>query len=184
MSTDNEIIHKIRKGDNLLTEKIYNKFRKEFIGWVLKCYHCPEEDAKEAYQLAFFIFYQKIMTGELAHITSSLKTYLFSIGKNKVFEHQRYHAKWHFDLDDQLVKANVSELIDDILEKEEKLNLIEQRLDELGDPCKTLLQMTYYQDKSMNEITTELGYKNVNTTKNLKYKCLQRLKKMVHALNV
>ena len=184
MKADNEIIRDIREGNKATLESLYNKFRGEFIKWVTKCYHCHEEDGKEAYQLAFFIFYQKIMKGELTHITSSIKTYLFSIGKNKIFENQRYHNKWRFDLDDQLVKDNVSELQDELIEKEEKLNLIEKGLEDIGEPCRSLLMMSYYQQKSMTEITGELGYKNADTTKNLKYKCLQRLKKMVQTIKV
>ena len=63
-------------------------------------------------------------------------------------------------------------------ENENRLDLVEKCLEELGDPCRALLISYYYEKKSMLEIAELLGYKNTDTTKNQKYKCLKRLKKL------
>ena len=68
-----------------------------------------------------------------------------------------------------------------VFEENEKVILEEQlsaaltSLEFLGDPCKSLLQLYYYNDLSMENITSIMGYKNADTTKNQKYKCLRRL---------
>ena len=41
------------------------------------------------------------------------------------------------------------------------------------------LEAYYYKKSSMQQICLSMGYKNADTAKNLKYKCLQRLKKMM-----
>ena len=63
-------------------------------------------------------------------------------------------------------------------EKEELLQMVERSLAQLGDPCKQILEKFYYHHKSNVDIAEELDYKNADTVKNLKYKCLQRLKKI------
>jgi DNA-directed RNA polymerase specialized sigma24 family protein len=67
----------------------------------------------------------------------------------------------------------------DQLIEENNLNLISRCFDQLGDPCHTLLDLFYYQKKSMEEITVELNYKNTDSAKNQKYKCIERLRKLV-----
>jgi hypothetical protein len=61
---------------------------------------------------------------------------------------------------------------------ESKIETCNQFLNEIGDPCKTLLRLFYFGKRSMTQITNEMGYKNPDTTKNQKYKCLKRLQLM------
>jgi hypothetical protein len=49
----------------------------------------------------------------------------------------------------------------------------------LGEPCHELLGFYYFGRKTMEEISTIMGYKNPDTAKNQKYKCMERLRKMV-----
>ena len=65
--------------------------------------------------------------------------------------------------------------------EENNLSLVGKCFDQLGDPCHTLLDLFYYQKKSMEDITIELNYKNSDSAKNQKYKCLERLRKLVDA---
>jgi RNA polymerase sigma-70 factor (ECF subfamily) len=53
----------------------------------------------------------------------------------------------------------------------------------LGDPCKTLLEMSFYQKLDQDTISVRMGYKGRDTVKSKKYKCLARLKKLLENLN-
>jgi hypothetical protein len=55
---------------------------------------------------------------------------------------------------------------------------METSMNNLGEPCKSLLEAYYLQKKNMVEIATEFGYTNADNAKNQKYKCLMRLKKL------
>jgi predicted DNA-binding protein YlxM (UPF0122 family) len=57
-----------------------------------------------------------------------------------------------------------------------------QALNQLGEPCRTLLEDYYFQDLSMQLITEKFGYTNADNAKNQKYKCLMRLKKLFFSL--
>ena len=52
-------------------------------------------------------------------------------------------------------------------------------LSNLGEPCKTILVQYYYMKQTMQEIAAMFHYTNAENAKNQKYKCLQRLKKLV-----
>ena len=68
------------------------------------------------------------------------------------------------------------------LEVHEQINsdyhLMEQAMQGLGEPCKSLLEAYYLAKKSMVEIADAFGYTNADNAKNQKYKCLLRLKKL------
>ena len=66
----------------------------------------------------------------------------------------------------------------ELIEREATLVLVEQSLEQLGEPCKSLLELYYYDKMTMEDIAETLNYKNAATAKNLKYKCLNRLRKI------
>ena len=61
------------------------------------------------------------------------------------------------------------------------INLMENAMSKLGEPCKSLLDAYYTQKKNMQDIATEFGYTNADNAKTQKYKCLMRLKKLFFA---
>ena len=59
--------------------------------------------------------------------------------------------------------------------------LMENALQKIGEPCKSLLEAFYIEKKSMPEIADSFGYTNADNAKTQKYKCLVRLKKLFFA---
>jgi len=177
MSLPDDIIQRLRNGDESVLKEIYTNNRVPFLNWIIQKYGCDMEDAKEIFQLSVVTLYDNVVTGKLETLTSSIKTYLFSIGKNKWLEWNRKQGKIQYQKD--------SLLFDHLEEKEtpkvkEDLFLqVEQVLKAMGDPCKKLLELVYFNRLSMHDICKQLHYKNEDSAKNAKYKCLQRLKKQL-----
>lgn len=168
---------KIGNGDDTLKE-IYNKYQNEFIMWAMRRHSCTMEEAKDVFQQAMIIFYENVVHGKITELTVQVKTYLFSIGKNKILETFRQRSKTHIPVEDS-IEVGMEMFGDEIDEEyEEKLKMVEKGLSKLGDPCKNILEFYYYHKKSMNEISKIMDYKSGGTVKNLKYKCLQRLKQI------
>ena len=170
------ILEKIRNGDNDQLEVIYNDFRSEFVAWITHHFQCSRDEAKEVFQVSVIAFYNNIMSGRIQSLDSSIKTYLFAIGKNKFLEYQKFGNKF------ENISDSENELIDIVSiekqEKEQKLQMMERCIELLGDPCKSLLELYYYEKLTMDDISRKLSYKNQSTTKNLKYKCLLRLRSL------
>lgn len=175
----NEVIARIREGDDQAFSNTYKQYRKPFVRWILKQYQSDEENAIELYQLAFTTFYDQVMSGKLTHISVSLKTYLFSIGKYKFFQQQRESARFDHNEEEIQKLGDNGEIRQQKREEEKKFVAIEKAMQKLGDPCRSILFLHYYEERSMNEIALTLGYKNADTAKNQKFKCMRRLKKML-----
>lgn len=169
-------IEAIRSGDNTYITTIYRDYRQPFISWIKNEFNCSEDDAIEFFQTAVVILYDNIISGKLTELNSNIKTYLFGIGKNKAHEWLRHKQKQSSSVDDLLIQYIHDDAPDtDEAEFADNLRKVETGMNALGEPCRTLLQLFYYYKASMREICEKLEYKNEDTAKNQKYKCLKRL---------
>lgn len=166
------LLESVAQGDFKAFEEAYLSYRDEFIVWANKNYYCDFEESRDIYQATVIQFYENVRSGRLTQLTSDLKTYLFAIGKNKIRE-QRESGKRFREMQNQYEPEEG----EDKEEREVLYEKAEEALDRLGDPCKRLLELYYYYKKSLAEIAETLAYKNTDTVKNLKYKCLGRLRK-------
>jgi len=172
---ENIIIQNIRSGDKKELEKLYINYREEFMIWSISRYKITTDDAKEIYQQGILVLYENIINGKLINLRSSIKTYLYAICKNKLYEYKRDINKKTTIDNGKTQEENTS---DETEQKEYLISMSEKSLDKMGNPCKTLLENYYYHKKSMKQISIEMGYKNENTAKNQKYKCLSRLREI------
>ena len=173
----NEIIKKIRSGGQTELGLVYKEYREEFLRWITKEYHCSDEDSKDIYQLTILIFYDNIKQGKLETLVSSVKTYLFGIGKNIVKETIRKEKRYTpINQEKWLKEYGVEEQSQ--VPDEHAFDVAGIALAKLGNPCRRLIEMFYYEKKSMPEISEALQYKNAETAKNQKCKCMARLRKI------
>lgn len=177
--SDSDLLHLVRSGDPSGLAFVYERFRKEYIGWIRKFSRCDEDDACEYFQASILILYENIMTAKLTDLQSSLKTYLFGIGKNLVKHDYRKSRQAERVKAEYLLQHHLASDAKEILQEETDLGLIGRCFARIGDPCHKLLELFYFQQQSMEEISSQLGYKNPDTAKNQKYKCMERLRKLV-----
>lgn len=154
-------------------ETLYQEWRNDFVAFAQR-YGAPEEDILDAYQDAVVVLYENILNGKLQQFSSTPKTYLFSIGKYKLLN--KLKAK------NKLVglSANESEGAEEWTYPEQDLNQRQQRmyqaLKQLGASCQQLIQLFYYQKLSIREIVVKAGFKNENTVKAQKSRCIKSLR--------
>lgn len=174
---DDQIIATIRNGGQAELALIYEEYRAEFIHWISREYHCSIDDSKDIYQLTILIFYDNVRSGKLEHLVSSVKTYLFGIGKNVARENVRKAKRTTPINQEKWLKEYLIDEADDI--PDENLFAIAKKvLENLGQPCQQLVELFYYEKKSMEEISVQLNYKNADTAKNQKCKCMARLRSL------
>ena len=77
--------------------------------------------------------------------------------------------KW---LKENLIDEPTSKIDDAVFER------AKNALSKLGQPCQRLIELFYYEKKSIPEITLAMNYKNPETAKNQKCKCMARLRKL------
>jgi len=175
--TQDEIITKIKNGGQAELGVVYETYREEFLHWIMKEYKCSTDDSQDIYQLTILVFYDNIKNGKLEHLVSSVKTYLFGVGKNLVMEWRRKSGR-STPLDQERWLNDYAMEESDNAPTEQMVHAARNALSKLGEPCRQLIEMFYYGKKSMEEITEELHYKNAETAKNQKCKCMKRLRKL------
>lgn len=169
------------KGGEKELKEVYCLYRDDFILWAARNYSCTIEEAQDIFQHVVVLFYENIVSGKLTVITPKVKTYLFGIGKNKIMELLRKKNKNPApESSDYFIdSALLYDQHDDHYATE--VSKVTKYLNKIGDPCKAILVQFYYHNQSMAEISEKLAYKNSDTVKNLKYKCIQRLKKLFNS---
>ncbi|WP_425393070.1 RNA polymerase sigma factor [Ekhidna sp.] len=178
--SEREIIISIREGDQQIMEDVYFKYRKDFVNWSMGKFGISKDDALDHYQDTLTIFFEKVMNGSLSDIESSLKTYLFGIGKNKV--RQQFEGEARKEKHGEGLKEHYRFLAEDgdasIIFEEAKRQTAEL-FNSIGEGCKEILRLFYYEKRSMSEIASIMGHKNEGVSRTTKKRCLEKIRSEV-----
>ena len=169
------MLQQLKKGNQKALGKLYRMHRSEFLAWMTSSYACSQEEARDIYQNTMLTLSLKAQNGGLETLKSSIKTYIYGIAKNKYKEYRRQYNR-HSPLEKE-AEERIPEHEADITDPE-MIQLVKQCLEELGEPCKSILELYYFHGMSMDEIKEHLVYRNAHTVRNMKYKCMQRLKQI------
>lgn len=176
-SEDQQLIERIRKGDEESLVKIYQAHRAGFMQWAQATYQVDEPSAADAFQDAVVCLHNNIVKGKLLELSSTLKTYLYAIGKNilrKKLSRENHLSSEEADLVNKLYAEPL-----DSFTGNERQKFVAQLMEKIGEPCRTILRLFYFKGFSMQAIADEMDYKNDNVVKTQKLRCLTNLKNMV-----
>lgn len=173
------LLDKIGLGEERLLNWLFKEYRNKFIRWTMGKYKCDEEDAREVYVKAFSIMYYNIRDKKITELTSSLETYLFGIGKNVFREKYKDKHRMVQELDEQHGNKEYDTSMLDRYQAAHRKEVVNKLLDEIGEPCKSVLTFFFFKKYSMEAIANSLGFKNDVVAKTRKYKCLKQLRTLV-----
>lgn len=138
------------------------------------------EEARDLFQEAMIVLFEKAVSGNF-ELHCQLKTYIYSVCRRLWLK--RLQQLQRFGSRSEGVEETVA--VEEELEAHEKRNadfmMMENAMNKIGEPCKSLLNAYYLQKKNMQEIAAGFGYTNADNAKTQKYKCLMRLKKLFFA---
>lgn len=184
--TEAELLIGLAAGNRIATEKIYTQHYPVITKWIQNNGGAAS-DAADIYQEAMVILYEKAQIDEF-RLTCKIGTYLFAISKNLWYKRVQKIQSQPGALPQNAENDGADwAYVDDIKvhqEREQHYEQLGNALDQIGEPCRSLLKAFYQQDKSMLEISADFGYTNPENAKTQKYKCLGRLRKIFHAMQV
>jgi RNA polymerase sigma factor (sigma-70 family) len=137
-----------------------------------------EAEAKDVYQEAVIVFYENVQTKGF-NLTCKIRTYLYSVSRNIWLKELKKRLPQTKDLNDHKHFVDINRDFDKHEEKQKRLDKIRGALEQIGEPCNSILTYFFYNRLTMDEIATKMGYTNAANAKNQKYKCFKRLKKLV-----
>ena len=174
--TDREVILGILNNSEEALNKLYLGYFPMVLQFILNN-SGDEADAKDVYQEAIIVLYDKIKSGKF-ELSSKLKTYLYSVSRRIWLKKLAQQSKKTNNISDFEDVLAVDEDFERHEEKDQQFDQMKKALDLLGEPCKTIIQDFYIHNLSMQDICEKFGYTNTDNAKTQKYKCLQRLKKL------
>lgn len=127
------------------------------------------EDAKDVFQDALVIYYEKLSTSGIA-LQHSERSYILGIAKH-VWAKKNKHNKRHSTLDDSLTGIAAEEFTA-ASSTEKLIDLLQAS----GQKCMELLRAFYYDKLPMSKITGLFGFSNVRSATVQKYKCLEKVR--------
>jgi RNA polymerase sigma factor (sigma-70 family) len=174
--SDSELVEAIKEKD-LLEPAITQLYREhaEITRSFIMGKGGTEQDADDIFQETVVSFIETVQKGKFRQ-ESGIRTFLIAISKNLWYNEIRRRQRADnreklFVSDNSEEDSNVSDLIRD---RELKQQLSEV-LQELGNSCRKILELFYFENLPMKEIVLHLHYENEQVVRNKKYKCLQQL---------
>lgn len=175
-ATDHERLTAIQNGDREALGELYAAYRADFVAFA-RGYGLGAELAVDVWQDAIIAFYENVVGGKVAELRCSLKTYLFSIGKYRVVDELRRQGR------QASFKADGHALVELVPAERFQPQEVNERLDtavaRLGEKCRRLLTLFYYDNFAVDAIANRLGYANENTVSAHKSRCMKKLRELL-----
>jgi len=179
---DSEMLANLRTGQRM-DETIKAIYRSHFEGlcWYVMNNNGSRQDAEDVFQEVMVNFIELVQKDKFRG-EASVKTFLFSLNRytwlNELKRRGRALVREEkYERGQDRVELDTSHFIADREGKAEVLKVVGK----LGETCRKILLLFYYENLSMKEILEATDYETEQVVRNKKYKCLKQLEQMVNA---
>lgn len=175
---EKDFINRILRNDESAIDDLYLHYRDSFVIFLMNKYKAQKDDALDIFQDVVVAVYRNVKMKKLTELNSSIKTYLYAIGKNLWLKQNRKKT-YITEIKEEAFDIDLSSIEVKFIQQEEKdrtnMNL-KRAISSLGDPCTELLTYFYYYNYSYDEIIQRMEYNNVNVAKTQKSRCMKYLR--------
>jgi len=177
--SQDEIIAGVLKNDSRVLNALYKELRPQIISYITRN-GGSEQDAEDILQDGIIAFFSNVRKGAYQKSEKvKTTTYINQICRYRWLDHLKSARK------KTSVRMEESHVVDygedpkyfEEAERIEKVNRVEQMFAQLGEKCKKLLTLFYYEKKKMTEINQIMNFSG-NTSKNEKYRCMKKLRSL------
>lgn len=173
------IVERIKKHDNQLLKKIYLENKLSFFK-IANQYQLPEEVALDIYQDSMVALIENARKNKIDDLQSSINTYLIGIGKFMIYNYLNAQKKNNGINIDEINQDKFLNFSTD----DESLNgrelALKKAYESLGEQCRKILNLFYFENKKLEEIQQILKYENKEVLKSQKSRCISHLKKSLN----
>lgn len=160
-------------------DKVLQSVYDDNIGWaeqyVLQNSGSPS-DAQDLFQEAITAAWINLHSGQFQGSRDQFNAYLRQIAKHKWLNTLRSRGRKKTYSTDQVPEMEAFSAISEN-ENEATISLLQKCFGQLGEKCRTVLGLFYYQKKSLGEIAKSLD-NTENSIKTIKYRCMMQLRQL------
>jgi RNA polymerase sigma factor (sigma-70 family) len=178
---EKEHIKTLKNSTQKEISSLYYSNRDAFFGFSKK-YGLNYDDLSDIYQEAFIALRKHALNGKLDSVKSSLKTYLFGIGKFMIYDLLKEKQKITAYQPTIHVTHDTIESISYEIENEEltlEQHLLRTFFKKLGKKCQKVLTLFYSRGLSIDEIVEHTDYTSSSVVRSQKSRCIKTLKEMI-----
>ena len=177
MYNEKDLIKGLVQRDTAVLRYTYNEYFPMIQDLVIKN-GGSSADAADIFQEGMIVLYEKVQE-QSTQWTSSLKTYLYAVCRNKwLMELRRKKNKGTINLEDQSTLKEESSIQNDIVSTERN-ELMRKHFKSLGEDCQKVLKL-FFEATSLREIGEIMGFSEAYAKKK-KFTCQQKLIEAVSA---
>lgn len=158
--------------------KLYRLERANFFAFAAK-WDLSEEEMADVFQDAMVAFIENVRKNKVELTQSSPATYLFAIGKYMIFK--RLRTKQAIASDTAMLPERLVWVENNVLQTEGQYLTILKSLQKMGEQCRKILTLFYYEGKDLDEIMQILQYDKKDVLKSQKSRCLKQLRDKCNA---
>lgn len=139
-----------------------------------------EDDAQDIFQEVVVAFVHQVKAGKFRQ-ESSIKTFLYAMNRNLWLNElkRRDRAGVREKKFEETRWLSGREETATFMERKESAQKLMQVMERLGEGCKKVLLLFYFENRAMKEILDETAYENEQVVRNKKYKCLKKLEELI-----
>lgn len=183
--TEEQLISQLKQRDRNALKTVYVDYKTEFFKFMSR-YNADNNVLEDIFQDALIVLFENAQAGKLDTLKSTVKTYLFGIGKFMLFKYFR-DGKKEVPTEEMYLFDQYEESVIDNVYEDEGMNDYQTKLvsnfKKLGEKCREILELFYVQGMKLDEITLEQGYENKDVAKSQKSRCLKSLKQLIENKN-
>lgn len=173
LNNDARILDLIRKGDEEALVMLYQSNRRPVTAFIVRN-NGTNDDAEDMLQEALVVLWERVRSGRFEY-ASRLDTFVFATAKHMWLRRlARMRREISGAIDPDMTARDEASVLDEMIESEQA-RMVQQALDTLGEPCRKLLLLFYWEEVPMEEIARQLGFANADTVKSKKYQCKKAL---------
>ncbi len=175
--SEEAILEMLHRGDDAGLVSLYQLCRAAVTSYVLRNSGTPD-DADDMLQEALIALWERVRSGRYTR-EAKLETFVVAVVKNiwhrRLLRKRREPAQ---EADPDTMADGEPGVLEE-LEHDEQAAAVQRALEGMGEPCRTLLLLFYYDELDMEEIARRLGFANTATAKSKKYQCKRQLQQLV-----
>ena len=182
LNDDARILDMIRRGEEQALVTLYEANRNMVAAFIARN-NGTHDDYEDLLQEALVILWERVRSGRYEH-ASKISTFIFATVRN-IWLRRLAKAKREIpsDLTSDESPDPGQSLLDKMIEEEEAVT-VQQALSRIGEQCRKLLTLFYWEEYSTEEIAKQMGFANADTVKSKKYQCKKALEKALKQTTV